>query len=778
MADATDGESLRDDLERAALNPGDDSATARFWAEQMDDALLYHKEWHQRGDKIIDRYLDERSEETDREFVRRKQRMNILWSNVQTILPALIARPPVPNVARANRDRDPVGLYAAMTLERCVAAQLRSDEFLASLKAAVLDLLLPGRGMAFVTYEADIAEGERDDLAEGLAPETVEAQRCRIEYIHWKNFYTNRARYWGEMWWQAKETFLDREELRTRYGRELADKIPLDHRPDRDNAGRRIESEQFSKATVWQFWDARSRKVIEIAKDYKTAPLRVMDPPVTFDEFWPGPRPLTSTLAGKSVIPTPDYVQYQDQAEEIDQMTSRIHGLLKCLRLRGVYDASISALATLFNDAGDQELVPVDSYALLSEKGGIEGVMAFVPIKEVAAALMECMRARDDAKKVMYEITGISDIVRGASAASETATAQQLKTDWGSIRIRDRQSDVARFARDIIRHMAQIIGQHWTQKSFAEQSGVKLLTNQEKAALQAWQQMMQRRQQMQQQLAQQPQAPGPAGMAPPPPGSSGPPGAAPPPAAAPNVVPFQLPPPPPPPVAQDRMELAKLPSWEDVIALLRNNTLRSFTVDVETDSTIEPDQNAQREQRTAFVTAVTQFLMAAEKILMPAPMMAPLMGELLLFAVRGWKVGDQMESKIEEAVAMMEKAAQSPKPPDPKIAADQMQAQADMAKTRAEIQKAQMEQQTEQIENAGEMQLKQLDIAADREKARQQANMEQADAAIERGWQSVELAQLNDANRQRAHESDQGERDRQHDRAMADKQRKQESGGE
>lgn len=706
-------DSVRDDIERAAARtPTEDKATATYWAEEMATVCRQHTDWHLRGDKIIDRYLDERGEKTDRDFVRAQHRMNILWSNVQTLLPTLIAHTPTPNVARANKDKDPVGRYAAMVLQRCIAAQLRSDDFLQSLKSTVLDLLLPGRGVCFVIYDSDIEEAELDDDGNELAPETVTGQRCRLEYWHWKNFYTNRARHWGEVWFIVKESFLDRDELRERYGKELADKVPLDHKPDTDK-GSKIESEQFNKATIYQIWDSRAKKIIEMAKEYKEAPLAVRDPPVTFDNFWPCPRPLFATIGGTSMLPVADYVQYQDQAEEIDQMTNRIHGLTKALRLRGIYDSSFAALGQIFNDASDNELVPVDSYALLSEKGGLSGVLAFVPLKDVAAALMECMRARDDAKKTMYEVTGISDIVRGATKASETATAQQLKSQWGSIRIRERQQDVARFARDLIRLMSEIIAEHFTQKTLAEMSNVKLLTAQEKAAIQQWQAMQaQRAQQVQAMSAQQGQ---PVGM----------------------------PPPSPPPFPPDQLALMAEPSWDDVVGLLRNERLRSFVIDVETDSTIEPDQQQERQDRTAFVTAVTQYMMAAEKILGAAPNMAPLMGELLLFAVRGWKVGEQMETKIEEAVEQMEKLAQQPKQPDPKAVADAEKSKADMAAIQADSQNEQLKAATE-------------------EKKIQQ------EAASDAGWQQVESEKVRDNLAERDFEAREAELNRRHESEMAE----------
>lgn len=713
-------------LADASAPKSDGAKLAQFWQTEMASAVRMHKDWHLRGDKIIERYLDERNETTDRDLIKSQRRMNVLWSNVETLKPTLLAKAPVANVSRANKDKDPVGRWASIVLERCLMAQLRDGKCLEALKEARTDLLLPGRGIVFENYDVEIEEADEDDGKP--AGTKLTEQSTRTEYVHWKNFYTNRARNWFEVWFVVKEAFLTRKELHRKYdatlGKAKVDAIPLDHKPD---DSKKVESEQFNKATVYQIWDKNAGDIVEIAKEYKDDVLRQMKPPVEFDNFFPCPRPLFATLGGSSIIPTPDYAEYQDQAEEIDLMTNRIMGLTKALKLRGIYDASNAGLAQLFNDASENELVPVESFALFAEKGGIAGAMVWVPLKEVAAALMECMRARDDAKRAMYEVTGISDIVRGASVASETATAQQLKSQWGSIRIKDRQQDVERFARDVLRLKAAIIASQFTQETLAMMSNVKLLTKVEKQAVMAWQQMVKLRQ-----MQAQPQP----GM----------------PARPPQPLP-------PPPVSEQKMAMVDEPTWEEVIALLRNEQLRSFVIDVETDSTIEPDQNQQRDQRTAFVTAVTQFMMAAEKILVPAPMMAPLMGELLTFAVRGWKVGEQMETKIEEAVALMEKKAAEPQqaPPDPKLLAVQQAPQIEQMKQQAESQRKGAELQTE----------------------RQVAQMS---AETERGWQMLDAAKIahdgQRANADRGHEADQAAQDRSsaaqeaamqrsHDRALA-----------
>ena len=140
----------------------------------------------------------------------------------------------------------------------------------------------------------------------------------------------------------------------------------------------------------------------------------------------------------------------------------------------------------------------------------------------------------------------------------------------------------------------------------------------------------------------------------------------------------------------EQLDALKEPTWEDVMGLLRNEKLRGFVIDVETDSTIEADQMQQQQKAEQFLTAVTQYCAAWAQILPAAPDLADLAGEMLISAARLFKMGDTLETVIEEAVEKMEKKAEQPPMPDP-------QAQADQAKAQATVQTAQIGTQTAQI---------------------------------------------------------------------------------
>src|SRR5262249_17246485 len=134
--------------------------------------------------------------------------------------------------------------------------------------------------------------------------------------------------------------------------------------------------------------------------------------------------------------------------------------------------------------------------------------------------------------------------------------------------------------------------------------------------------------------------------------------------------------PPPPSALQpqespEQKQKRKLMMLLDGISLLRNEKLRGFRIDIEIDSTVQGDLQMEREARTQFVQGVTQFIETAAQISAQLPQFAPLAAKMLQFAVRGFRVGRDLEAAIEEFADKAEMdakaAAAAPKPPTPEM---------------------------------------------------------------------------------------------------------------
>jgi hypothetical protein len=347
------------------------------------------------------------------------------------------------------------------------------------MRHAVEDRFLGGRGVAWVRYEphvvevpgmlekpenddglqitedADEAESQDFTAGEVQPMEQIEYECAPTDYVHWADFGHSVARTWEEVTQVWRWVYMTKDSLIERFGEEAARNVPLDSGPD-PLSNYASNQKEYTRAKICELWDKETAKVYWFSKQGKNF-IDVRDDPLELEQFFPCCKPLYATMTSDSLVPVPDFVLYQDQANELDILSDRIDGLVKSLRVRGVYDSSVPALQRLLTEGDNNTLIPVDKWMAFSEKGGLKGSIDLLPLDTLANALLQCYRARQEIKQQIYEITGLSDILRGASVASETATAQQIKGQFASLRLRSMQEEVALFASDLIRLKAQII---------------------------------------------------------------------------------------------------------------------------------------------------------------------------------------------------------------------------------------------------------------------------------------------------------------------------------
>jgi hypothetical protein len=194
-----------------------------------------------------------------------------------------------------------------------------------------------------------------------------------------------------------------------------------------------------------------------------------------------------------------------------------------------------------------------------------------------------------------------------------------------------------------------------------------------------------------------------------------------PPPAQPAAQPFPASPPPQgnaqPPVTIDA-----------VVKLLRDDRMRGFRIDIETDGLVESDQKQERADATELVTAIGGFFKEFGPIVQAMPPLAPLASGLLQFAVRRYHVGAELEELIEKTMGDVAQHLANPPPPQPdpteqvKLQIAQTKAQAEGQKSQANIQatgmkaqaegqKAQIGVQQAQVDAHGKAISQQLDLA-------------------------------------------------------------------
>lgn len=217
-------------------------------------------------------------------------------------------------------------------------------------------------------------------------------------------------------------------------------------------------------------------------------------------------------------------------------------------------------------------------------------------------------------------------------------------------------------------------------------------------------------------------------------------------------------------IVDDPVRLAELmqnPTWEEVEALLRDDAMLGFRIDIETDSTIKQDEDAEKASRVELLTAVSQFISNASVIQDPAARV--FMAELLGFGVRGFNAGKQIEGAVEVFIKKVEDEAKNPKPapPDPEMVKAQAQIQqknAEMQMKQKEAEQSaaleaqklqgqvQMEQYKQQMESQRATEKHQADIALTREKAMQDQQLKREIAMIDAETRRM-AAQANAANK-------------------------------
>ena len=461
---------------------GDDPGP--YWHDQIEAAQKVFEKWEKRGHKIIKRYRDERDA-----VEMPRVRYNILWSNIQVLFPALYGRQAKPEVSRRYMDQDPVGRLASTMLERVMEYETTQfGDFDQAMRGAVEDRLLPGRGTAWIRYEPVIVN-EQPEVSEGAVEveepgeaqiyntqeeptERIDAAHSPIDYVYWTDFLHSPARTWDEVWWVSRAVYMTKDEGIERFG-DVFKNVGLDSsNTDMDAKNPMTAKNTYDKkAKVFEIWNKRTGKVCWIAKGYPQA-LDERDDPLELEEFFPCPRPLMATTTTGTMIPVPDYAEYEDQAQELDNLTQRIYLLTKACKAVGVFNAEFKELGRLFTEGVDNKLFPVTAWAAMSEKGGLKGAIDMMDTSTIIITLRELYAAREQVKQAIYEIMGISDILRGASKAQETLGAQQLKANFGSLRMRSSQGDVARFASDIFKLKAQVICKFYPPELIVQMSGV------------------------------------------------------------------------------------------------------------------------------------------------------------------------------------------------------------------------------------------------------------------------------------------------------------------
>ena len=618
-----------------------EKALVRGWLQEIDDARRREKSWRK----------DAREAEELYEAGKREQNpFNILYSNTETLAPALYNTVPRPDVRRRFRDPDPLGKAASTVCQRTLEFLLDTDlrdytPFDGLMESAVLEALVPGRGVTWFRYDPVFAKKQVGEAkppakdAEDLDKlEKVEGEYVCGEEVPWNRFYHGYGRKWKDVPWVAREHLMTLEELAENFGKDVAEKVSLQKVCETGDEDEDYQSEEdggVELGQVFEIWDKGHKKVIFVSPGYPDAPLKTVDDPLGLSGFFPCPQPLQLIKRISSLVPAPLYSFYENQARELNRITTRIQVITKALKVRGMYDSTVSGLEKVLQ-AEDNVLVPADNVAAMQQGQTLEKAVWLMPIEKLIVVLQQLYANREQAKRTIYEITGIADIMRGASVASETLGAQQIKNQWGTLRLKRAQKLVAKYARDCLRLMAEIAVTKFSPQTIKAMTGLNFPLKEEKQQAQA--------------IAAQLSSTG------------------------------QQPPP-------ELLDALNKPAMDDLLDMLKSDLQRSYRIDIETNSTVDAEATEDKEDMGELLNAIAQFLNGIAPAVEQGVMPFEAAKAILLGIVRRYRFGSEVEDLLKDT--------QPPQPPapdeDPKMKAELAKQEEALRKLMMDVESAKRE---------------------------------------------------------------------------------------
>jgi hypothetical protein len=644
-----------------------DAGLVRLWLEAIELQDEFEKDWRASASDTVDLYRDK-----SKNGGKRARRFNILATNTDTLAPALYNSTPIPDVRPRYMSGNPLDKQVSQVIERALSFAIDNYDFNAVMRAATKDRLLPGRAVSRVRYEPKLSEDGSEVV--------YEAVTC--EPVNWADFRIGPATTWAKTPWIAYRHYLTREQVVALNPR-IGASIPLDSRvdgkqDDKDNQAPDV----FKRLLVWEIWDKEAREIIFIAPSYKLAPLKKEKDTLRLEGFFDIPRPMLAIETTDTQEPIEPYRMYKDQAEELDLITRRITALTSVMKVRGIYAAPMAGAFEQMASSKDGEYTPSENVEQFMQ-GGLTNAVWSWPIEVVSAVLERLYLARDQVKATIFEITGVADVMRGQTDSGETLGAQQLKAQWGSLRLQEQQGDVQRYARDLLRLKAEIIATKFSAQTLTMMTGVEVT-----------------------------------------------------------------------------------PEMEQV---LRSDIVRSYRIDIETDSTIQADVQKAQQQAGQFIQGAGTFFQAIGPAVQTGAMPPDVAIKLFMGLARPFKLGKQAEDALDaweqETTAKIEQQKQQPPqppPPDPAI----VKAQMDMQAKQAELQQSgQIEQQKLQIDaqdRAGKSEIEKARLAMEAQFKERELAIREREAAIkEREAEvraSLEYTKIQDGQAAR-HEQREAERE-------------------
>ena len=579
------------------------------WLDRIKAQQTLEKKWRDAAHKATLIYAAEG--ETPAPF-------NILFSNVETIVPSIYNSTPAPDVRRRFLDPDPVSKSLATILERSIAIQLDNGALDTEIEAMAQDSFLGGRGVVRVR--------------------SVEPGKVQYESVSWRDYVEGPAKRWRDVPWVAYRHALTEEES------EKITNADFVTAQVAANGAERLEGEPRADEEIWEIW-CKSSGAVYFVRDRDAMMLSEVPDPLGLPGFFPNPDPAQPiTISGRR-MPVVPYAIYSKLAEELNRLTTRIDKITEGMKVRGaVVSGEGSADVKELAEAGDNELIEIKGVEIAAQAGGLDKLISWWPIETAAKVLAQLVQQREQVKQAIYEITGISDIVRGASRSSETATAQQIKTQWGSLRIKKMQRMVEATIRDLFQMTADILARTTPPEMLSEMTGIQITP--------------------------------------------------------------------------------------EMAAILEQPIIRSYRIDVESDSTVRADVSRNQEQMNLFLQGTAQFIQAVGPAVQSGQFPPEVAMEIYSAFARSFKLGKQAEDALD---GLSQKLAEQQQQKQGQEQANAEQIEAEKAKASKEIQIEKREAEIGLKEKALGIEADRVRLEIEKASVQQEASMREGQIVTREG---------------------------------------------
>jgi len=483
------------------------------WIKASKDARSEHLHLTQNAWK---EYLGEYHVTSNRATSRqpRVYRFPLFWASIQTIQPAFYSSTPVPIAEAEFGSSDPIASTAATIAERLGKYLVKVNPFDRVLYSTRDDFMLGDKATNRVIYDSEktdeaekiyvleqagpdgapsLVDGNGDIIPEGAElledeqgryyEQEIEDDCAKLIPVPMEDIlHTPNARHWDEVQAIGFRLCLTRRDATDKFGDD-ARFLTYGKRKGSDESQAEKDSKSIDPvAEVWEIWDKQDRKVRYVSESLATRYLKPVDSetdeiddPYKLCGFFPCPPFVLGTARPDSLYPVPLYAQLEDIIKQINGAYKRLCRLIRSTRRRGIFDQNVPELAILQSDADEGEYIPVKGFAQIVGEKGLGNLVQHFPVAELAQALQEMTSAVQTFKDYFYELSGVPDVLRGASDPVETAEAQKIKERHASLRFSAKQKMFQDLVRKDIELLVDLAIRTFEPNKIAEIVGARFM---------------------------------------------------------------------------------------------------------------------------------------------------------------------------------------------------------------------------------------------------------------------------------------------------------------